>query len=131
MVESYPINLAGCGVLTILKEAGRLLSNYIRLLHPFIFTFLLPVALLHVVEVIAISRISSHWVLHQFGGSAIHRWMPHPHHHHQHFGFFVSGTSPKVPLSLSLSLSYTLNLQRYLSATSYSVSNKNVAVARF
>ncbi|XP_073388503.1 uncharacterized protein [Physcomitrium patens] len=95
MVESYPINLAGCGVLTILKEAGRLLSNYIRLLHPFIFTFLLPVALLHVVEVIAISRISSHWVLHQFGGSAIHRWMPHPHHHHQHFGFFVSGTSPK------------------------------------
>nr|PNR57589.1 hypothetical protein PHYPA_004583 [Physcomitrium patens] len=96
MVESYPINLAGCGVLTILKEAGRLLSNYIRLLHPFIFTFLLPVALLHVVEVIAISRISSHWVLHQFGGSAIHRWMPHPHHHHQHFGFFVSGTSPKA-----------------------------------
>lgn len=62
MVESYFINLVGCGVLIILKEVGRFLSNYICLLYFFIFIFFLFVVLFYVVEVIVILRIFLYWV---------------------------------------------------------------------
>jgi len=55
MVEGYPYGLGGWGVGGVFKEAGRLQLKYFSLLAPFIFAFVLPTALLQLLEVLGLA----------------------------------------------------------------------------
>jgi hypothetical protein len=55
MVEGYPYGLGGWGVPGIFKEAGRLMVKYAGLLAPFVFAFVLPMALVQLAEVLGFS----------------------------------------------------------------------------
>lgn len=55
MVEGYPHGLGAWGVGGVFKEAARLQSKYFSLLAPFIFTFVLPTALIQLLEVLGVA----------------------------------------------------------------------------
>lgn len=55
MVEGYPLGLGGWGVGAVFKEGGRLNVRYFSLLAPFIFAFVLPTALLQLLEVLGLA----------------------------------------------------------------------------
>lgn len=72
MVEGYPHGLGGWGVGAVFKEGGRLQVRYISLLAPFIFAFILPTALLQLLEILGLAW----WVA---GQSPYLPPGPHPH----------------------------------------------------
>lgn len=55
MAEGAPYGLGGYGAGGVLKEAGRLQVRYFGLLAPFIFAFVLPTAILQLLEVLGLA----------------------------------------------------------------------------
>ena len=55
MVEGHPYGLGEWGVAGVFMEAGRLFKKYFTLLAPFMFAFVLPTALIQLLEVFGVA----------------------------------------------------------------------------
>ncbi|KAG0600270.1 hypothetical protein M758_11G020300 [Ceratodon purpureus] len=55
MVEGIPYGLGGWGVPAVFREAGRLLGKYFTFIAPFIFAFVLPTAVIQLLEVFGLA----------------------------------------------------------------------------
>lgn len=78
MVEGYPYGVGGWGVPPIFKEGGRLFGKYFSLLAPFIFAFVLPTAVIQLLEVFGIAWVAA-------GMNPFLPPGPHSHGHHHAF----------------------------------------------
>jgi hypothetical protein len=90
MVEGYPYGLGGWGVPAIFREGGRLFGRYIGLLSPFIFAFLLPTALIQLLELFGLAWWAS-------GQSPFIPPGPHPHSFASKISVGVDGYNPPPP----------------------------------